>query len=231
MPTKKELIERWNSNLDLSSRIKTMKGFDNIEGDFRGIQYGSLTSRRNLEYLKVYDSDFTHSSFENCNFTKTKFTNCTFENANFKETRFWDCEFNQCTFHKTDFQNATLGVNSIFKDCKFISCKLKGKYFNFGSHSKFVNCKFLKCDIRSAWILSVLFDNSIFQSKFTNVRFSGIKEAEISDEKEFPATLMDCDLTGSNFKGVEIMDGAIIQNSKLPKQKSLRFNNDRTYFE
>lgn len=231
MVKKKELIERWNPDLNLSSMIKSSKGFDNIESDFRGIPYGNLTSRKNLDDFQISDSDFTYSSFENCNFTNAKFLNCNFENANFIDTRFWDCEFIGCKFHKTDFRNATLGVNSIFDDCKFTSSKLKGKYFNFGYYSKFLNSKFSSCEIQSAWILSASFRNCHFDSKFTNVRFSGKKEAEVSSRKEFPATFIDCNMEHSTFIRLEIMDGAILENTKLPNQKNSRFNNDRIYYE
>ena len=231
MSIKKHLIERWKLCKDLSLVLKNGTGFDNDGLDYRGFPFADFYAKKNLKDFKLVDANFLYANFENCMFTKGVFRNCVFETTNFKEIGLWDCTFIECKFIKTDFQNASMGVNTVYQDCIFDSCKLKGKYFNFGTQSKFLNCDFLKCDIRSAWILSVIFDNNKFESKFSNIRFSGLKEAKVRGKKEFPATFKNCNMKNSIFKSVEIMDGAKLENTVLPTQKSSRFNDDRTYYE
>ncbi|WP_286827798.1 pentapeptide repeat-containing protein [Maribacter sp. UBA4516] len=231
MSTKKNLIERWKPYKNLSLVLKKGTGFDNDGLDYRGFPFADSHAKKNIKGIKLEDVNFLYANFENCMFTKGVFKNCVFETANFKEIGLWDCTFIECKFIKTDFQNAMMGVNTVYQDCVFDTCKLKGKYFNFGSQAKFLDCTFSKCDIRSAWILSVIFENSKFESKFANIRFSGIKEANLRGKKEFPATFKNCDMKNSMFKSLEIMDGAKLENTVLPNQESIRFNDDRTYYE
>ncbi|MEH6682531.1 MAG: pentapeptide repeat-containing protein [Sediminicola sp.] len=231
MSIKKNLTDRWEPYKDLSLILKNGTGFENDRFDYQGFPFSHSHSKENIKGVKLEGANFLFANFENCMLTKAVFRNCVFETTNLKEIALWDCTFFKCIFINTDFQNANMGVNTIYQDCIFDSCKLKGKYFNFGSRSKFLNCNFSKCDISSAWILSVIFDKSKFESKFTNVRFSGIKEANVLGKKEFPATFKNCDMKNSIFKSVEIMVGAKLENTILPDQESTHFNNDRIYYE
>lgn len=229
--TRKELIERWEANPDVVDEINKRTGDHQELADLRGLPVGDGKFPQELRDLKVSWADFSFANFLNCGFTKMKFENCKFERTTFKELCSWDSEFAHCEFDGADFTNSTLGVRSLFTDCVFRNCKLKGKYFSFGNQSRFRNCKFIDCHIQSAWILSVTFDRCIFSSKFVNMRFSGALEASVShDDGEYPATLIDCDLSRSVFKSVEIMDGAIFKNTLLPDQTSQRVF-ERSYCE
>ncbi len=232
---KQQLINRWINSVDFGDIIKTNShGLENNLIDLKGFPYGSKTIRKDLKNINVSWIDFSYSDFEECNFTNNTFANCIFNYVTFVELRQWNCRYINCTFLNTDFRNATLGVDTSFDGCIFQNCKLQGKYFDFGTKNKFTNCDFLKCNIQSALILSVTFENCTFSSRFSNVRFSGSLEANIRtqhDKNEYPATLLNCIMTDSKFKGVELMDGVILKNTLLPDQKSERFNNDRIYYE
>jgi hypothetical protein len=126
-----------------------------------------------------------------------------------------------------------MGVEVKYLNCQFAKSTLTGKYFSFGQNTEFRKCIFDKCDIKSTWILSIIFDECIFSSKLTNVRFSGEKEAEVSTAQgrsEFPATFINCDFSNSLFQELEIMDGVILTETMLPDQYNERFNNDRIYY-
>lgn len=228
---RKELIERWRGSDDFLSEINKRKGDQKDLADLRGLPVGDGRFRQELRDLNVSWADFSFASFLECGFTKVKFENCKFERTTFKELRSWDSEFVDCEFDGADFTNSTLGVRSRFTSCVFRNCKLKGKYFNFGTQARFRDCSFVDCHIQSAWILSVTFERCNFASKLVNMRFSGALEASVShDDHEYPATLIDCDLSKSVFKSVEIMDGAIFENTLLPDQTSRR-GFERTYYE
>ncbi|HLO55317.1 MAG TPA: pentapeptide repeat-containing protein [Saprospiraceae bacterium] len=232
---KQQLINRWNNSDNLLDIIKTnSSGFSDDLVDLKGLPFGSKKLRTNLQNIKMSWIDFSYSNFEECNFTNNTFANCIFNYVTFVELRQWNCKYINCTFIYADFRNATLGLDTSFDGCIFKKCKLQGKYFDFGTQNKFINCDFINCNIQSAWILSITFENCIFSSKFLNVRFSGSKEADLRNQhvkNTYPATLLNCKMIDSIFKGVEIMDGAIIKNTLFPDQKSERFNNDRIYYE
>ena len=223
MLKKSELIDRWEAIENVPFTLKSMVGFDGNPSDYRGIPFGDNKFRANLKYANFEDVDFSYSNFCRSNFTKLIFTNCFFEASNLKDLRLWDCEFHNCNFIKSDFTNSTLGVNTIFKNCVFQNCKLNGRGFHFGYYSLFQKCTFSDCQVQSAWILSVTFENCIINSSFLNVRFSGIKEASLSrSRKEYPATFINCSMKGSYFKGLEIMDGVVLENTTLPNQEVKR---------
>ena len=229
--TRRELIERWEYSTDFLGEITTVKGKQQELADLRGLSVGDGRFRQELRDLRIAWADFSFASFLECGFIKVKFENCKFKGTIFKELRSWDSEFVDCVFDGADFTNSTLGVRSRFSRCLFRNCKLKGKYFSFGHQARFRDCEFIDCRIQSAWILSVTFEQCNFASKFVNMRFSGALEASVShDDDEYPATLIDCDLSRSIFKNVEIMDGAIFRNSLLPDQPSARVF-ERTYYE
>lgn len=226
-------LDRWNDTHNLLRAIAAItRGTQGNLADLRGLPYGSEEVRKDLREVDLSWVDLSYASFEECNFFRVRFSDCLFRNVNFTELRQWNCEYVNCIFEKANFSNATLGVNTLFEGCIFKSCKLKGKYFNFGTQNLFKNSEFIECIIQSAWIGSVRFEGCAFSSRFTNIRFSGSKEASVdSDPHAHPATLIDCDLGKSFFRGVEIMDGAIFKNSILPHQPSERFNNDRICYE
>lgn len=232
--TRKELAERWEDSPNFLREVTARKGNQQELADLRGLPVGDGRFRQELRDLSIAWADFSLASFLECGFTKVKFENCKFERTTFKELRSWDSEFINCDFDGADFTNSTLGVRSLFSGCVFRNCKLKGKYFSFGYQSRFRDCQFIDCHIQSAWILSVTFDRCNFSSKFVNMRFSGAREAatetSIVHHNAYPATLIDCDLSKSTFKSVEIMDGAIFKNTLLPDQPSERVF-ERTYYE
>ena len=228
-----ELVERWRDFPDSLNVVRARSsGTPNSRTDLRGLPFTTENFRNNIRSIDIDWADFSYANFHKCNFFDANFSNCVFVGSIFTEIRQWNCRYSDCNFEKADFTNATLGVGTLFEKCTFVGCKLKGKYFDFGSQNVFRECRFLDCKIQSAWIISVRFERCIFRSKFLNVRFSGSVEASVrASEGEYPATLINCDLSKSEFKGVEIMDGAVMSGSVLPDQESERFNNDRIFYE
>lgn len=201
--------------------------------DLSKTEYGSAEFRNNLQNKKFQFVSFDKSSFLNCNLTNITFKNCDFAHCDFTEIRQWNCIYENCSFSNAKFYNSTMGVNVKYFDCQFVKSKLTGKYFSFGQNAEFNKCTFEKCDIKSAWILSIIFKDCFFSSRLINVRFSGQKEADVSSTQshsEFPGTFINCDFSNSIFEDVEIMDGAVLTDTLLPKQNNERFNNDRTYY-
>jgi uncharacterized protein YjbI with pentapeptide repeats len=201
--------------------------------DFSETEYGDSEFRNDLKDVKFKFVDFDKSSFQNCNLTNVTFEHCNFNRCDYKEVRQWNCIYENCIFNKTNFFNSTMGTTVEYLNCRFEKSKLHGKYFSFGYNTKFNNCSFDICDIKSTWILSTTFNNCIFSSKLTNIRFSGEKESKASSKNghlEYPATFINCNLGNSIFEELEIMDGAILINTILPDQHNERFNNDRIYY-
>lgn len=201
--------------------------------DFSKTEYGNSEYRNSLKNTKFQFINFNKSSFQNCNLINVVFKNCDFTRCDFTEVRQWNCIYENCKFTNAKFYNATMGVEVKYLDCQFTKSKLYGKYFSFGHNTEFNVCFFENCEIKSTWILSIIFKKCIFSSKLTNIRFSGKKEAKTSTTTgylEFPATFINCDFSRSTFEELEIMDGAILTETILPKQKSERFNNDRIYY-
>ena len=201
--------------------------------EFSETEYGSSEFRINIKNKRFQFVAFNKSSFLNCNLTDLIFQDCEFTRCDFTEIRQWNCAYENCKFTDTKFYNSTMGVEVKYLNCQFIKSKLTGKYFSFGHNTEFNRCIFEKCDIKSTWILSIIFRECTFSSKLTNVRFSGEKEAAVlntDENREFPATFINCDFSNSTFKNLEIMDGAILIDTLLPNQHSERFNNDRIYY-
>lgn len=225
---------RWMTDNNLIKRIKNNnQGTEHKYVDLKGLPFGNKTTRKGLEKINFKFVDFSYSDFEECNFIDLTFSSCIFFKVDFSELRQWNCKYNNCTFDQSTFSNATLGLNSTFSDCTFINSKFKGKHFDFGKFNVFENCHFINCDISSTWIISITFNNCNFESKFSNVRFSGSQEVEALNKMEkghFPVRLINCNLEKSIFNEVEIMDGVTLQLTTLPRQNSRRFNNDRTYY-
>ena len=211
--------------------IKNLIGFQNTKGDFRGIPLGNSEIRNNIDGQSFRNCDFSFASFENCNLTRVKFTNCIFNRAILKYIRLWKCSFVNCTFKQSDFKSSALGYKCKYERCTFVNSKLNGRYFDFGSHTKYLNCKFLDCQIGSACILSVKFRDCTFNSQFKNVRFSGSLKVKLRKKTEFPASFINCNLENSKFINLEIMDGVILKNSKLPQQDFTRTMIRSTYYE
>jgi len=201
--------------------------------EFSETEFGSVDYRNNIKNKKFQFVTFNKSSFQNCNLTNVIFKDCDFTLCDFTEIRQWNCIYENCKFTNSKFYNSTLGVEVKYINCQFIKSKLTGKYFTFGHNTEFKKCIFEKCDIKSTWIQSIVFDECIFSSKLINVRFTGEKEAKIAttdNYSEFPATFINCDFSNSIFEQLEIMDGAILNETVLPKQYNERFNNDRIYY-
>lgn len=196
-------------------------------------EYGSGDYRKDLKKERFQFIAFNNSSFRNCNLMSLVFKNCDFTRCDFTETRQWDCLYEDCIFLGSKFYNSSMGVEGKYSNCRFVNIKFTGKGFTFGNHTEFKKCIFENCDILSTWILSTIFVECTFASKFINVRFSGEKEANVSSRpghSEFPATFVNCDFSNSIFENIEIMDGAILTDTLLPNQHSERFNSDRIIY-
>ncbi|MFO1470045.1 MAG: pentapeptide repeat-containing protein [Turneriella sp.] len=236
----KPLITRWHHDsfgdfaLEVNKLIHIYPKTDLDLYDLRGIVFGALNMRRNIEKQAFVETDFSFCDFSNCNLLNVSFTNCRFERCKFPDLRQWGTVYEYCTFLKSSFQNATLGTGCSYKNCVFEASDLKGKYFNFGLNTNFKNVSFINCKIQSAQICSVTFEDCIFQSQFKSVRFTGRKFAEVfyeNDRISYPTTLRDCQFSGSKFDQVEVFYDIEQTRVIWPDAHPIDFNEDRWYYD
>ncbi|WOZ77716.1 pentapeptide repeat-containing protein [Kosakonia sacchari] len=211
---KKELVERWNHELDfgINHSLKKENWKDKNtpnsrwvdhpfgtteEGkiDFRGFPF-----REPLKYHYLQNIDFSYSLSLN-EMTKgyglsrggsiisSLVEHCSFVEslmpANLSE-KFVGCNFDKAVFDSTR-------INALFESCTFIKCKIK----NVLGEMRFINCNFVGANLKKSNFYSCYFENC----QFDEANFSG------------------CNISGSTFVGTKPSEAQIASCAVADKLK------------
>ncbi len=189
---KKELIERWTSELDFEINRNLKKEnwkdkntpnarwmlqpfgqTDSGKIDFRGFSFREL-----LKYQYIVGVDFSFSQFISeltagygmsrgvAGIIDSILESCNFVGsklpANLTE-KFTDCDFSDATFESTR-------INGVFDRCIFFKSKMKDVIGTM----RFINCDFTKSNLAKSSFYTCYFENCIFDdAKFSGTNISG----------------------------------------------------------
>lgn len=147
--------------------------------------------------LSEENKSFDKINFEESPLPRGEYEYCTFNNCNFANSDLSSIKFIDCTFKNCNLSLAKT-VNTIFREAKFLDCKMLGLRFDscsdFGLSFSFENC--------------TLNHSTFFKKKIKKTIFKNSQLQEID--------FTECDLTESKFDNCDLMD-AHFERSILEK--------------
>lgn len=211
---KKELVERWNHELDfgINHSLKKENWKDKntpnsrwVEHPFGITEEGKLDFRgfpfrEPLKFHYLQNIDFSYSLTLN-EMTKGYGMSCggsiissIVEYCSFVESlmpanlseKFVGCNFDKAVFDSTR-------INALFESCTFIKCKIK----NVLGEMRFINCNFVGANLTKSNFYSCYFENC----QFDKANFSG------------------CNISGSTFVGTKPSESQIASCAVADKLK------------
>lgn len=135
--------------------------------------------------LKIEGGEYNNIDFSNSKFIQTHFIHVKFKNCVFDKVLFYDsvpisCEFKNCTFTSARFEDANMGIKTIYLSCKFDNISIVGHNFTFGHKTCYYKSRFIKiASEKYAEIGDVHFIDCIASGVLTRCRILSKKELRV----------------------------------------------------
>lgn len=177
--TKKEMIERWNSEPEWIDKRKEIQNalvsptgqLKYVKSDLRGLKIAWEDMRSPWIKGKIFEEiDFSYVDFSHCRIERCIFRKCIFRYtilANITEDR---CEFSDCVFYKGKM-NGWIGLwGSLYKNVTFDQIKLSSIIMFYPD---FENCQFINCNLRKTEFKGAILNHVEIIGIVSDVKFKG----------------------------------------------------------
>lgn len=153
--------------------------------------------------------EYSHDTFDGCNFANhlirfTTFENCHFTNCDFSSVRFENSNFQHCSFPGSKLSYAN------FASVRLVDCQLDHAIINNAIFQDFVpgsTVKRARYDLSTCSFTETSLDNTVFAK-------CNLVEVDFSSSSLVGSSFESCDLADANFVGTTITNTSL-DSSKL----------------